>query len=117
MPEYIPFGDEWKNHVARRLPKSTLVEMLAKASSQNKSHLQLKKKLETLLAAHTKKAVVSCGENCMCWEIESLLADLDEQEYQRAQQKMQRTAGTVRQNGGSKRKANTAKSAVSPSSR
>lgn len=40
---------------------------------------ELKKKLEDLLEAHTKKMVVSCDENCMCWEIESLLCDLDMQ--------------------------------------
>ena len=30
MSEYVPFGDEWKKHVAK-LPKRELVEMLAKA--------------------------------------------------------------------------------------
>jgi len=30
MSEYVPFGDEWKKHVAK-LPKRELVEMLVKA--------------------------------------------------------------------------------------
>jgi len=52
---------------------------------------ELKKKLEELLEAHTKKMVVSCDENCMCWEIESLLCDLDMQAEKAAQQSVQPT--------------------------
>ena len=54
---------------------------------------ELKKKLEELLEAHTKKAVVSCDENCMCWEIESLLCDLDMQAEKAAQQNAHLTGG------------------------
>lgn len=40
MSEYVPFGDEWKKHVAK-LPKRELVEMLAKALNE-KQETQLK---------------------------------------------------------------------------
>ena len=50
--------------------------------------MELKKRLEKLLERHTKKAVVSCDETCMCWEIEALLCDLDVQAEKSAQQKM-----------------------------
>jgi hypothetical protein len=53
--------------------------------------MELKKKLEKLLERHTKKAVVSCDETCMCWEIEALLCDLDMQAEKSAQQHVQRT--------------------------
>lgn len=39
MSEYVPFGDEWKKHVAK-LPKRELVEMLAKALRE-KQEVQL----------------------------------------------------------------------------
>ena len=55
--------------------------------------MELKKRLEKLLAAHTKKAKVSCDETCMCWEIESLLCDLDVQAEKSAQPSVQRIDG------------------------
>ena len=72
MSEYVPFGDEWKKHVAK-LPKRELVEMLAKALNE-KQETQLKLYAEQR-AAEQKRAAdslpvhVSCPHCAMLFEL------------------------------------------------
>jgi len=67
MSDYVPFGDEWKKHVAK-LPKRELIDMLSEAL-RGKQEAQLELLREQHAAQQSVQrtadgACENCGNNC-----------------------------------------------------
>ncbi len=69
MSEYVPFGDEWKKHVAK-LPKRELIDMLSEAlRGKQEAQLELlreQRSRPTQLAQDAAVVPAKCTAETLC---------------------------------------------------